>query len=83
MRCPGTNVEIRRTYQSTSASAALSYCIMFPQVIGSASSDPKFVPANLVTVPLGCLGYADTACEAALDTVFWPADFMLSAGRSK
>ena len=33
VRCPGTPSKINTVYQSTQAAAALSYVIMFPQVI--------------------------------------------------
>ena len=32
---------------------------------------------NLITIPIGCIGFCDTACEAVIDTVLFPADWAL------
>ena len=45
------------------------------------SDDPRktgFMVENLISIPLGCVGMCDTACEAVLDTVFLPADWVMS-----
>lgn len=81
-RCPGTSISIQNTYQATGLAMNLSYVVMFPQVIGSQTGNPsKFYPENIVTVPAGCLCYVDAACEAALDTVLWPVDKLISESR--
>ena len=36
---------------------------------------------NLITIPIGCVGFCDTACEAAIDTVLFPVDYVLVSHR--
>ena len=38
---------------------------------------------NLITIPIGCIGCCDTACEAVIDTVLFPADWALVSYRDK
>lgn len=38
---------------------------------------------NLITIPIGCIGFCDTACEAVIDTVLFPADWALVSYRDK
>lgn len=38
---------------------------------------------NLITIPIGCIGYCDTACEAVIDTVLLPIDWPLTSYRDK
>lgn len=91
VRCPGTPSKITTVYQSTSAAAALSYVIMFPQVISwrgeqveaRSSSRETFVMENLITIPIGCIGFCDTACEAVIDTVLFPCDWCLTSYRDR
>lgn len=91
IRCPGTSSKINTVYQSTQTAAALSYVIMFPQIISwrgtemqsSRSSDITLVPENIITIPIGLLGFCDTACEAVLDTILLPIDWTLSEYRNK
>lgn len=91
VRCPGTSSKIATVYQSTQAAAALSYVIMFPQVISwrgaqveaRSSSRETFVMENLITIPIGCIGFCDTACEAVIDTVLLPIDWPLTYYRDK
>ena len=72
-RSPFTDVKVERPWQSTQAAADLSYVVMFPQVISPANSQ-KFIAANLVSVPVGCLCWIDVICEAVIDTMLWPVD---------
>ena len=44
----------------------------------SPSGGNGFLAANLISVPIGCIGMCDAAAEAVLDTVFLPADACLS-----
>ena len=90
LRCPGTPSKLTTVYQSTQAAAALSYVIMFPQVMswrGDASELPEkretFVMENLITIPFGVIGYCDTACEAVIDTVCLPVDWPLTSYRGR
>lgn len=83
VRCPGTSSKICTTYQSTQGACALSYVVMFPQVIGSMSNSLHLCPENIITVPLGCLCFVDVPCEAVLDTVFFPVDWMIVDSREK
>lgn len=91
VRCPGTPSKITTVYQSTQGAAALSYVIMFPQVISwrgeqveaRSSTRETFVMENLITIPIGCIGFCDTACEAVIDTVLFPADWALSSYRDR
>ncbi len=46
-------------------------------------NDKGFIAENIFTVPVGCVCFVDVACECALDTVLWPADYWLKCGRSK
>jgi len=81
-RCPLTERRIKGVYQCTKEAASLSYVVMFPQTMGWGNG-AAFVPENLVTVPVGCLGMCDAAAEAVLDTVFLPADAWLASRRKK
>ena len=38
---------------------------------------------NLITIPIGCSGFCDTACEAVIDTVLFPADWALVSYRDR
>jgi uncharacterized protein YceK len=81
-RCPGTNTKIVQTYQSTYVASGLSYVVMFPQVMFP-SGNAAFIPENLISIPVGCLGFVDTACEAVVDTVLFPADYAISRSRNE
>ena len=72
-RCPFTDVEVEHPWQSTQTAADLSYVVMFPQALSPANSQ-KFIAANLVSVPAGCLCWVDVICEAVIDTLMWPFD---------
>ena len=72
-RSPFTNVKIERPWQSTQTAADLSYVVMFPQTL-SPASNRGFSPANLISVPIGCLCWIDVVCEAIIDTLLWPVD---------
>lgn len=80
VRCPFTETKITETYQCTHDSFVYSYVIMFPQVMAPGPKD-GFYPENIITVPIGCLCFIDVACEAVLDTVFWPIDKAISDSR--
>ena len=82
VRCPGTDKKIEKTYQCTQETFDLSYVIMFPQIL-PLNADKGLMPANIITVPIGCLCFVDVACEAVLDTVFWPIDRIISDSRTK
>lgn len=78
-RCPGTNANVTETYQSTKYMACMSFVVMFPQVMMPSGSNKPMLPENLISIPIGCLFFADVACEVAVDTVLWPVDeFWLS-----
>lgn len=80
LRCPVTDQKIDEVYKSTKAGAGMSYVVMFPQIMSTTGSN-GFEPMNIISVPIGCLCFVDAACEAALDTVFFPADWWLAEAR--
>ena len=80
VRCPFTEAKITDTYQCTHDSFAYSYVIMFPQVMAPGPTN-GFYPENIITVPVGCLCFADVACEAVVDTALWPVDKLISDSR--
>ena len=80
-RCPGTDRKIESCFQSTEYMFVLSYVVCFPQVIGG--RDGSLQPENIFTIPCGIVCYLDTACEAVLDTVFLPFDYLLVRYRHK
>lgn len=73
-RCPCTNANIIETYQSTKYMASMSFVVMFPQVMMPSGSNKLMLPENFISIPIGCLFFADTVCEAAVDTALWPVD---------
>ena len=73
---------IEETYQCTKTAFGFSYVLMFPQVM-SPTGGEHFMWENLLTIPVGVIGFADTACEAVIDTVCLPVDWPLSAYRNK
>lgn len=77
-RCPFTEKKIERTYQSTGEAYSLSIIISWPQIMSDNPGDGGFMVENLLTIPIGFLGMCDTACEGVLDTVFLPADLVIS-----
>lgn len=77
VRCPGTSEKIEKTYQCTEKTFALSYVVMFPQVMAPGEHD-SFVIENLLTIPIGCLCFIDVACEGIVDTLLWPIDKAIS-----
>lgn len=81
-RCPGTELKIEKTYQSTENSFAWSYVIMFPQVIMPSGRNKILFPENLISIPIGCLCFVDVACEAVVDTILYPVDNAIAAKRS-
>lgn len=64
---------------------------MFPQALSwrgeqveaRSSTRETFVMENLITIPIGCIGFCDTACEAVIDTVLFPADLALVSYRDR
>lgn len=76
-RSPFTEKRIEGVYQCTKEAAGISYIIMFPQMMNPSGGN-GFMAANLISVPVGCIGMCDAAAEAVLDTVFLPADACLS-----
>ena len=81
-RCPGTDARIEDTYQSTCSTAEMAYVVMFPQVVMASHNNKILFPENLISIPIGCLCFVDVAAEAAIDTVFYPADAMLRNNRA-
>lgn len=79
-RAPWTKPEIRSVYQCSRAAAGMSVLIAFPQMMSDAPH-PELVPANVFTVPLGCLCLCGAACEAVVDTACLPFDWPASALR--
>ena len=80
-RCPITGLNVNSTYQATDISLACARVIMFPQLIGPNGNLGTLYPENIFTIPVGCFCFADVACEAVLDTVFWPIDYLLENTR--
>jgi hypothetical protein len=81
VRVLGTD-RIEETYQCTKTAAGFSYVLAFPQVM-SPTGGEHFMWENLFSIPVGIVGFADTACEAVIDTVCLPVDWPLSAYRNK
>lgn len=81
VRFPTTDARIEKTYQSTEEAALLSTVLMFPQIMNDAPFK-GLVWENVYTIPLGCVGFCDTACEAVLDTVLFLPDYTLAAKRN-
>lgn len=80
LRCPVTDQKIDEVYKSTKAGVGMSFVVMFPQIMSTAGSN-GFEPMNIISVPIGCLCFVDVACEAVLDTVFFPTDWWLTKAR--
>lgn len=80
-RFPTTDARIEECYQSTGIAGGMSIVAAFPQIMSDSPDRPSFMLANLVTIPIGCVGLCDTACEAVVDTVLLPADWALSRTR--
>lgn len=81
-RCPFTDKKIEDTYQSTQETFALSYVVMFPQVLPMNESD-GLVWQNIFTIPVGCLCFVDVALEGVVDTICWPYDSHVSKKHKK
>lgn len=82
-RCPGTRARVESIYQSTRTAGAASVICAFPQMMSDAPSDYRFQSYNLLTVPLGVAVLVDAVCEAAVDTVCLPADFVIAKHRER
>ena len=82
-RNPMTKTEITSVYQSSRMMAGVAIVIAFPQMMSDCPSEPAFLPLNLISIPLGGLVMCDAVCEAALDTVFLPFDWPISAYRKR
>lgn len=81
-RNPLSDSRIQKTYQSTGIALSASYVIAFPQIMSPTGEDGLML-ANIVSIPLGCVGLVDTACEAVIDTVCLPVDWPLAASRKR
>lgn len=81
-RNPLSDSRIQKTYQSTGIALSASYVIAFPQIMSPTGGDGLML-ANIVSIPLGCVGLVDTACEAVIDTVCLPVDCPLAASRKR
>ena len=82
-RNPFTKTEITSVYQSSRMMAGGAIVVAFPQMMSDCPSEPAFLPLNLISIPLGGLVMCDAVCEAALDTVFLPFDWPISAYRKR
>lgn len=82
-RCPFTEKRITRTYQSTGDAYSLSIVVAWPQIMSDDPGKTGFMVENLISIPLGCIGICDSACEAVIDTVCLPADWILSENRKE
>lgn len=77
VRAPWTKSQITETYQCTKEMFAVSYVVMFPQIMAPGSSN-AFYLANIITIPCGLICYVDDACECVVDTICYPVDACLS-----
>jgi len=76
-RCPGTPSRISYCYQSTDTMGMVTLLASFPQIMSMQKSSEGLRWYNVLTVPLlGVPCLADTLCEATLDTVLWPVDYL-------
>lgn len=75
-RFPTTSATIQAPYQCTKEAAALSYIVMFPQIMAD-SGHKGIVWANMISIPLGCVCMCDVPLEAVLDTICIPYDMLL------
>lgn len=80
-RCPGTSARIESTYQSTETAFSTAIVCAFPQAMSDNPGDYRFKALNLLTVPLGVVVLADALCEAGIDTVCSPVDYLLAKRR--
>lgn len=79
-RNPLSDSRIQRTYQSTETAFGISYVMAFPQIMNPTGGHGLML-VNIISIPLGCIGLVDTACEAVIDTICLPVDWPLAAGR--
>ena len=64
--------------------AAMTVVASFPQMMSDSPGDGWFRWENCLTIPLlGLPCLVDTACETCLDTVFLPADWIISEVREE
>lgn len=82
-RFPATDKKIERIYQSTGEAYSLSIIVMFPQLMSDNPGSRGLRVENIVSIPIGCIGLCDTACEAAVDTICLPFDWPVSEYRKK
>ena len=82
-RFPTTDARIEEVYQCSRQAAALSLVCAFPQMMSDRPGDNGFMWENVFTIPIGCIGLCDTACEAAIDTVLLPIDWPLAHYRKE
>ena len=55
--------------------------IAYPQMMSDLPDEGVFSSLNFVSIPIGVLVGCDAVCEAAIDTIFLPADFYLEYRR--
>ena len=72
---------VNSTYRATDISLTCARVIMFPQLLGPNRNLNALYPENFFTIPIGYFCFTDVACEAVLDTVFWPIDYLLENSR--
>lgn len=82
-RFPTTEERIESVYQCSLEAAGLSVLVAFPQAMSDVPKNQGFKAWNLFTIPLGCLFLCDTAAEACVDTICFPADYFLAGSRKE
>lgn len=82
LRTPITSEQITEVYQPTIEQAEFTAMCACPQAFFSPTGSFDFCVENLFTLPLAIVPAADLVVEAALDTVFLPADACLAGRRT-
>lgn len=79
VRNPASRETLRETYQSTSYAAVLTCAVSFPGSFVADGKEAEFDPISILTIPfLGIPCLADTLCEGVIDTLLFPADYLIT-----
>ena len=81
-RAPMTDLRVDECYQSTEIAGVATIVLSFPQMMTLSGGSSGLELYNILTVPfLGLPCLVDTACEAVIDTVCYPADYYIAKKR--
>ncbi|MCQ2299930.1 MAG: YceK/YidQ family lipoprotein [Bacteroidales bacterium] len=82
LRTPLSSDPIKKVYFPTKEQAEFTAMCACPQSFFSPTGSYEFCIENVFTLPFAVVPAADLVVEAALDTVFFPADLYLACSRS-